>query len=347
MPRLRLPALLLAAALVSEGATAADAPPVNLVPTLSGYAQVQFGVGLDGTGDGIAPTAGVLLRRLRLRIKGQVFAGVGYTVMIDPSTPANLARDAYVSLTVIPRHEIRLGQQKTQFGYENPESTVPAFVVNRAYVSEALGRGPDLRDLGIGVFGTWSLPAGFGLDYQVTAVQGAGPNVLVDDTPRKNVWGRAGGSYSGSGWTVKAGLSGAIGDRLFRGNPATMTPDQRVSFTRLGVDVRADTPWFFAAAEGMLGTNDPGTGDNPAAGFSAQVAGKTPWNLGPVARVEFLDPNQDVSGDILRRSTLGMYLDLRHPEQKTAWARWLVNVELDRSEARRDHALLSWVQVVF
>ena len=79
--------------------------------------------------------------------------------------------------------------------------------------------------------------------------------------------------------------------------------------------------------------------------------GKTRWNVGPLGRAEIYDPDLANGGDRLRRYTLGFYADLK-PEElrgqlKAAGARFVFNVDLDFSETRRDHALLSWVQVVF
>jgi len=331
----------------------APAPKVNLVPSLSGFLQVQFAAGLDNTGEGVSSTATVFIRRGRIRVKGNVAQGIGYTFLADLATVNNLLRDAFLSTTLVPHHEIRLGQQKTQFGYENPEAATELLFINFAYASEALARGPDLRDLGVGVLGQWELPGGFGVDYQLTAVNGAGPNVLVDDTPRKNLWARAGGSYGDFGWKLKVGVSGATGDRLFKADPVTMQPAYKVLFTRLGVDVRADTLWFFAAAEGALGTNDPstGTGATTAAGGYVMAIGKTSWNVGPLVRAEFYDPDLAAVGDRLQRFTLGAYVDLKSEELrgqlKAGAIRLLINLDLDASETRRDHAVLSWVQAAF
>jgi len=317
-------------------------PAVDLVPRLSGYIQAQLSAGLDGDGDGVAPTTSLFIRRAYLRVKGNVLEGVGYTLLLDASTPASLVRDAFASTTLVPHHEIRLGQQKTQFGYENVESDSALYVIDRAFVSNTLGRGQDLRDIGIGVLGKWDLRAGFGVEYALTAVDGAGPNVLADDTPRKNLWGRAGASYQRGDWTVHLGVSGAHGDRFFKADATSGTPASISRFNRFGLDLRADGPWFFAVAEGVTGTDDAGAGTSRAAGYYALVAGKTPWNLGPIARVEAFDPDVLAPGDLLRRYTLGAYADL-----KPVAARLLINLELDRSEDRRDHALVSWVQVVF
>lgn len=322
---------------------ATDPEEVDRVSKLYGDLQLELSAGLDGDGDGVAPTASLFFREARVGVKGQVIEGVGYTVLVDLGTVNNLLRDAYAWTTLLPHHELRVGQQKTQFGYENPQSAYNLWIIDRAFISDELGRGPDLRDLGIGLFGQWDLPASFGLDYQLTAVDGAGPNVLADDTPRKNLWGRAGASYRGEGWTAALGISGATGDRRFKADPASGTPAYTISFERLGIDLRADTPWAFAVVEGALGRDDRGAGPAVAAGFYALAAGKTPWNVGPIFRVEAYDRDLDAPGDLRRRYTLGAYAELKKP----ANARVSVNLEIDGSETPRDHALVSWVQVVF
>jgi hypothetical protein len=70
--------------------------------------------------------------------------------------------------------------------------------------------------------------------------------------------------------------------------------------------------------------------------------GKSRWGLGPVARIEWFDPNRDVSGDFRRRYTLGAYYD--HVPLN---ARIILNYELDDSTQRRDDLLLVQTQVVF
>jgi phosphate-selective porin O/P len=339
-----LPILAVATGLLAGAGARADAPAVNLKPQLYGDIQVEISAGFDGNGDGVAPTTSVFLHEARVGVKGEVLPSLGYNFLVDLATVNNLVRDAYIWTKLVPHHELRIGQQKTLFGYENPEAATNLFVIDRSFVSDALARGPDLRDLGLGMLGTWELPAGFGVDYQLTAVDGAGANVVSDDTPRKNLWGRAGGSYQGGGWTVKLGVSGATGDRHFKADAVAMTPERTVVFTRLGVDVRADAPWAFALFEGVRGWDTPSTGGGvtSGAGFYALVAGKTPWNLGPIVRVEAFDRDFGAPGDLLRRYTVGAYADVKQVN-----ARLLVNLEIDDSETRRDHALVSWVQVVF
>jgi hypothetical protein len=328
----------------TRGAPRSDSdPPATPKPivTVSGYLQAQLNVFLDGNDDDTTNSSTVLIRRLRLRFKGEVLKGLGYTIMIDPSTASNLLRDGFLAVTAVPHHEIRIGQQKTQFGYENPESSTKLFTINRTFASDALGRGSDLRDIGVGVLGTWPLPAGFGVDYQLTLVNGSGPNVIQDTTDTKNFWGRAGASLKGGAIAARLGGSYAFGDHVRRATePGGM--DVIYYFRRLGVDAVVDTPWLLLIAELLMGTNELPTGDVDAQGFYVTAVGKTPFHLGPIARYEQYDPNTDADGDLQRRYTLGLYYDL-----KSVDVRFIANIEIDDSDVGRDHAFLLWGQVIF
>jgi hypothetical protein len=349
-------ALCLAWLAAQPGGTVHAQPPPTPVPSpapapahkptlsVSGFLQVQYTDPIDANDDGTAGVASFSSRRVRIRVKGQVLEDIGYTIMIDPSTPGNLLRDGFISLGLVPHHEIRLGQQKTQFGYENVESSTRLYQVNRALVSDALGRGPDARDLGIGVLGAWSLPGQSGLEYGLTLVNGAGPNVARDDTERKNFWGRVGGRTSAAGDAVKLwlGASFARGDQLDRGNPADPADDFVVDFRRVGLDARAETRWFFAAGEWISGSNEEAHGDRDAWGAYLMLVGKTPLHLGPILRWELYDPDRNAAGNELRRITFGAYYDLRPVN-----VRLMANYELDASEARRDDAFLLFGQILF
>ncbi len=314
-----------------------------LAPAISGYLQLQYTNPDDGNGDGaVTPDAGSI-RRLRLRVKGGLAHRIGYAVMIDPSTSANMLRDAYAAITALRYHEIRLGQQKTQFGYENPESSARLLTVNRAAVSDALGRGSDLRDIGIGVLA--SIPAGRGIaiEYAVTLVNGAGPNTTRDDTEDKSVWGRAGAvfKHKPTGISVRAGVSGARGDRLDKGALPDASDDREVRFLRIGGDVELDSRWLFLAAEVIAG-RDEAAATIDARGFYVLAIGRTPWHTGPIVRYDELDPDTATRGDRSRRVTLGAYYDVASVD-----TRFIVNYELDRSQKEKDSALHVFGQIVF
>lgn len=342
-------ALFLGSSLASATAHAGDlvtapgpAPPAVAAPArspvkVSGYLQVQY----TDTADAEA----VHLRRVRVRLRGDVVSGVSYTVMFDPSTPANLLRDAFIALGFVPRLELRLGQQKTQFGYENPESSTRLYPVNRAFVSDQLGRGPDLRDLGIGALGAWPVGAGVGVEVAATLVGGAGPNVTKDDVDGMNLWSRAGVVYrhDGLALAVRIGGSLATGDHLDKGaDPADPADDVTVGFVRYGADLTLDSRWAFFAAEVIQGDHDATGAERRARGAYVLLVGKTPWRVGPMVRWDEYDPDSGVDGDRRRRYTLGACYDLSGID-----ARLTVNVEIDDSQTHRPNVFYLFAQALF
>src|SRR6185295_11507812 len=109
-------------------------------------------------------------------------------VELDPRAPEinGVLRDAFLRFTFIRGHQLRVGQQKTQFGYENRESSSELYAVNRTELSETLSRGVTLRDIGVGLIGHLNLGRGWRLEDAITVVNGAGFNVQADDTRGKN-----------------------------------------------------------------------------------------------------------------------------------------------------------------
>jgi hypothetical protein len=209
-------------------------------------------------------------------------------------------------------------------------------------VSANLGRGVNVYDIGLGVYGRWSLAAPLTLEYGVTGVNGAGPNKTTDDTERKNVFGRVGLVWQRGSSTLWLGASAADGDQLDPGPTAAPTDDSVFAFRRLGADLRVDSPWAFLAAEAIGGIKVQAEGQADQRGVYATLVGKTPWNVGTLFRFEVLDPDLAVPADLGRVLTIGAYLEVDEVK-----ARLLVNAELDFSDQRRDDTLLAMTQVVF
>jgi hypothetical protein len=285
------------------------------------------------------------MQRVRVAVEGYVLDWVSYQVEIDPRAPAinGVMRDAYIDLHVIPRHRLRLGQQKVPWGYENLESSSRLYTVTRSELAEGPGRGFNLRDIGIGVIGRWPLGGGWRLEDHVTVVNGSGMNVQVDETKTKNVWGRVGVRYrdKDSGLEVRAGVSGAIGDQFEPADPLDpSTMDYVFDFARVGVDVEVDSKWVFGAAEFATSSESgPAAADHPDAqlGWSVMVVGKTPWDLGPVLRYDTLDTEE------WTRWTIGGYWG--GPDEPF---RVLAHYEIFEDEnGAHDHRLLLWSQARF
>lgn len=317
----------------------ADKPTLNI----SGYLQALYTRGFDTNDDDTANNDALSLKRVRLKATGHVWDKIGYTIMFDPSTPKNLLRDGFITLGYIPHAEIRIGQQKTQFGYENPESSTKLWTINRALASDALGRGSDLRDIGIGVLGTVAAASALNVEYALTLVNGAGPNVTQDDTDYPSFWGRVGPTWVDEEHHVTARLGGSFATGTALAETADpMTGSFRYTFRRFGADLEVDAPWLFVAAEYLMGSNEPRGGTAvDKRGFYVLAVAKTACHAGPVLRYEQYDPDSDTAGDLGQRITLGAYWDIAKP------VRLLADYELDRSDKRKDDQFLLFGQVKF
>jgi hypothetical protein len=250
-------------------------------------------------------------------------------------------RDAYISLGYIPKHEIILGQQKTQFGYENRVSSSRLFFVNRTDVSDNLSRGTNLRDLGIGLKGFIPLNNKYRFEDAITLVNGAGMNVQYDNTAKKNIWGRCGIRSKSDNLMWRFGMSGGYGDILEPADTLTGTTEYVLNFSRLGADFQIEHRWFTMATEYVLGWNDEPDGKSEVAGYYCLLTGKTPWNVGPLLRYE------DTDGEFIRW-TFGAYYG--KPRDRI---RVLANYEIRNVEADpefplgEDNRFYLWLQVRF
>ena len=304
-------------------------------------------------------------RRARIGARGDLLPQVGYVVLFDAADTS--LKDAYGALKnlPVPGLEVRAGQWKTPFGYEQQESDTRLLWVNGSYAVQALARSTttsrldaagDARDVGVGIVGRWPVGSVLGLDLAASVVNGAGPN-RRDDLDEKNAWGRAGLSAKAGPATLKLGGSFGYGHQLaglgtngkFDG-VGTPVDDTSFYFRTYGGDVTLDTPWVFAAVEVIQSERDVWnreTGARPdvtARGWYAGAYGKTPWKVGPVVRVEQFDRNRAVSGDRNERVTVGAYVDVVPVN-----ARLVLNWELDRSQkaVRAGDRAVVLAQVIF
>jgi phosphate-selective porin len=332
----------------TEGSAAQDATAPNpFRPTIRfyGFAQAHYRHAFETGDDGVFDAPNFRMQRVRLGVRGDLHRWLSYEIEIDPRSPEimSVLRDAFLLFRVIPRHEIRLGQQKTQFGYENRESSSDLFVVNRSELSDALSRGVNLRDIGVGLIGNIRLGTGWRFEDAVTVVNGDGMNVQADRTRQKNLWARAGLRYrkDSADFTVRLGVSHGRGDQMDEGiDQVVDTPDDfRLEFDRLGTDVQIDHRRFFASGEYVRGTNtDTRTDeDEELSGYYVNLVGKTPWKIGPTVRL-------DTFADEFRRWTIGGYYGLPNVP-----FRLMVNYERRQLKdgVRGDDKLYVWTQVRF
>jgi hypothetical protein len=278
------------------------------MPHLSGFIQVHFLEPFNTNGDSIVEPDRFRVLRARVCVDGKINKFLSYVVEIDPRSPqiTGILRDAYISVKIIPDHTIRIGQQKTQFGYENRESSTRLYFVNRSEMSDNLSRGYNLRDIGIGLLGKININEKYRFEDAITLVNGAGMNVpgIEDYNRKKNLWGRVGIRYKTENLMWRFGISGGMGDQKDLGNdPVDPSDDFIIDFKRFGLDAEMDHKWFFMASEYAAGQDIVSDTISNPFGYYVLLAGKTKWKAGPLIRYDVLE-------DEWKRWTLGAYYGL-------------------------------------
>ena len=259
---------------------------------ISGVIQVHYLNEFNTNGDSIRDPDGFRILRTRLTAEGDINKYISYQVMIDPRAPeqGGILRDAYLEFHAIKNQSIRVGQQKTQFGWENRQSSTELFTVNRAEMSDAVSRGENLRDIGIGLLGHIPMKGNVRFENAVTFTNGTRSNIRgpYDFNTKKALWGRLGVRYKENDLTARLGGSfGTGGLRYLGDNIEDAGDDIYVDFRRIGTDLQIDHRRFFFAAEYAKGTDN--TSDTLYAeplGYQAQIAIKTKWNMGPFIRYD-------------------------------------------------------------
>ena len=259
---------------------------------ISGVIQVHYLNEFNTNRDTIRDPDGFRILRARLIAQGDLNKYVSYQVMIDPRAPeqGGVLRDAYLEFHVIKNQNIRIGQQKTQFGWENRQSITELFTVNRAEMSDAVSRGENLRDIGLGLLGHVSMKGKFRVENAITFTNGTRSNVRgpFDFNTKKALWGRIGIRYKKDDFTVRWGGSfGAGGLRYLGDDIVDPGDDVYVDFRRIGADIQIDHKRFFFAAEYATGADRVrDTLYAEPLGYQAQLALKTKLNMGPFVRYD-------------------------------------------------------------
>jgi hypothetical protein len=274
---------------------------------ISGVLQVHYLNEFNTNGDTIRDPDGFRILRARLIAKGRINKFTSYELMIDPRAPepGGMLRDCFIAFDLGKHQQVRVGQQKTQFGYENTQSITELYTVNRSELCDGAMRGETLRDIGIGLLG--EVPLGgkrWRLENAVTFTNGTRSTVAgpFDFNTRKAVWGRVGLRYKQKGLEVKVGGSFATGGiRYLYDNILDPADDVYSTFDRSGADVQVEHKWFHLTGEFAQGTDVVAdTLFAEPTGFSVIAAGKTKWNIGPLVRFEQFESDYE-------RTTLGFY----------------------------------------
>lgn len=309
------------AILPNDGTPADTTARPKYKPKISGVIQVHFQHELNTNGDTIQDPDGFRVLRARLIAKGRINKYTTYELMIDPRAPeqGGLMRDAFLAFAVLKHQTLRVGLQKTQFGWENRESITRLYTVNRSELCDGAMRGENLRDVGLGLLGHIPLVKSWRIENSITFTNGTRMNVEgpYDFNTRKAFWGRIGLRYKRKDLMVRLGGSFATGGFRYLGDlPEDPTDDVYADFTRFGSDLQVDHKWFFLAAEYAQGEDVAGdTLYAEPVGHSVQAAVKTKWHVGPLFRTEQFE-------DEFHRVTVGAYYG-----EPTDALRLLVNYE--------------------
>lgn len=273
---------------------------------VSGVLQVHYLTEFNTNGDSMKDPSGFRILRARLNFKGNLNKKLSYQVMIDPRAPeqGGILRDAYMGLHIIKNQEIRIGQQKTQFGWENRQSITELYTVNRAEMSDGVSRGENLRDIGIGINGKIKLTKKFKFEDAVTFTNGTKMGVTgpYDFNSKKALWGRMGLHYKSKALSANLGGSFGYGGLRYLGDDIIDPADDvYADFNRIGTDLQIENKHFFLSTEYAKGTDKvKDTLFAEPMGYQTLFALKTKWNVGPLVRY-------DVFEDEWKVLTLGAY----------------------------------------
>jgi len=245
------------------------------------------------------------LRRSEIKFTGKVSEStpVDYTVMLDPAqvtedaTRKNVLQDAFVTLGVIPRHTLDIGQYKPGITEEGSRSPAKVDTIERAYISRTFG---DQRDIGVRLSGKWPYA-----DYNVGVFNGSGIN-QADANDQKDIAGRI----------VLRPLKESGMDLLkdFEiGASGYHRPAHGSTFAkkRLGYEARYAYKNFSLKGEYMTGQGTAtasSTSENRTLsnGWYGQAAYYFLPKLQGVLKIEGYDPNEEASEDRVTETTVGL-----------------------------------------
>ena len=294
------------------------------IPTVGGYVQPGF-TWQPGTGG----QAGAFnVRRARVKVFGKVLVPeLGYAFMFDIAAAQKPLRDGYLWLGYVPGQQIKIGQFKLPFGWENPTSSTVLPTILRAQVSAKLAQGPDLRDIGVGIFGKEKLTDTLTLTDGFAVVNGAGAN-NTENTPKKDVYGQVGVAY---GKLLHVGISASTVE--FRDAAKV-----RRNSTRLGADVELASRYLFVVGE-YLWANDNAPDDANPSGFYVTAVAHAPCAFEAVAKFERFDPDLPKSA-VDQRLTFGLNYKL-YGDRVKLMADYVLGIDQIRDD------LLVQTQIVF
>jgi phosphate-selective porin OprO and OprP len=322
---------LLPAMLAAQAPPQAPPTPVTAAgsePTLTLGGLIQAQVELGDQGDSRFPNSNdrIYLRRARLNAGGRFLEEFDFRVEIDMAgTLANTTglraqlTDGYVNWNRYPAANVRIGQFKAPFGYEQLASDANLFSLERTLATDRLTLS---RQLGVQVSGSLLDRR---LSYAVGTFNGTGVNNNFNDDSRFLLAGRVNGvpwrgklAGQDASWSLGAGgyrsedTSVDLPDLGFDSTPATADRDSQFGGKRNAweVDAQLVIGPFELWAEVLRARFEP-TNRRPSPSFDAggdylqATYYVIPKRLQLLLKTEGFDPSRSVDGDDTRTHTAG------------------------------------------
>ncbi len=307
----------------------ATVKPAGKEPTLNlgGLIQAQAEFGDRGDTRFSNGNDRIYLRRARLTATGHFLESFDFRLELDLSgslaATSNLRAqltDGFIQWNRYPAAQVRVGQAKTPFGYEQlvPDAKLPS--IERSFANDRLTSG---RQVGVQLLGDL---ADKRLSYQVGAFNGNGVNSSSNDDERFLLAGRV----TGVVWKGKAfgqPASWSVGgnalrstdesvsqapefgfdstpttpdrDNLFAGKRSAWGVDQQLQLGRFGL-------WFeYLRARFEPRNNRPADKLDSDGGYLQATYGVIPDRLELLLKVETFDPRRSVDGDDTQTLTAG------------------------------------------
>ena len=268
-----------------DGATASDSISKKII--MFGYLQPEFNYTFNDDNEST-----FRFRRARVGMRGEVYENFFYYFSLETSpfvsgTGSVVLLDAFVSYRKYNWAKMSVGSFKQPFSLEVTTACHKLTTISRSIVADQLVA--PQRDYGLMVFGGNKFTK---FNYAVALMNGSGLHT-VDNNSKKDIVGRA---------TYKVLDFVTIGGSFRYGYP-TNVDDSRTTY---GAEISAEYSNFHFQAEYIYDEGDfnraggGGCGDELVElgerrdGAYAMIYYDTKWNVQPVFKYEYFDPNLDV-----------------------------------------------------